>query len=190
MALIKGRLAAESISIHRHGALCHRGRVGGAVEEKEGGVTFLETLHSLTPLTPPPIARRRLSLRQDVDARTVRLSLARLAPARLGPARPDPLHPQPPSPPHAHLHTRHLGDFSQSRLPNQLSNAGREGESSTFSPCSAAAADKSALHQHSRQVAVGRADTRGLNPKPRPPPPPPPPAAAASISVREEVDAL
>lgn len=59
-----------------------------------------------------------------------------------------------------------LCDFSQSRL---LINFQIINLKVRVTPFHSGAADKSVPHQHSRQVAPGQADTRGLNPKPRPP---------------------
>lgn len=58
-----------------------------------------------------------------------------------------------------------LCDFSQSRL---LINFQIINVKVRVTPFHSGAANKSVPHQHSRQVAPGQADTRGLNPKPRP----------------------
>lgn len=69
-----------------------------------------------------------------------------------------------------------LCDFSQSRL---LINFQIINVKVRVTPFHSGAADKSVPHQHSRQVAPGQADTRGLNPKPRPP------ATAAPVMPRQ-----
>lgn len=74
----------------------------------------------------------------------------RLGSARLGSARPGPVA----TPPTPHPPPPHLGDFSQSRLANQLSNGGREGESSTFPPRSAAPPQQQQINQPSINIPV------------------------------------